>query len=179
MSRRVTWFVMVLVFAGILPCIHAQIDPNDPLTEDEIQQIRDNKTNPNERIKLYIKFVDDRLSALRQLSAQPKGNNRSAQIRDKLEEFTRLCDELQDNLDMYDEAHADIRKSLKDLKDDAAKWPATLDALPPDQNYEFSQKMAVEAAQSAQDEAKQLAEEQDIFFTAHKNMRNKNGTGPS
>jgi hypothetical protein len=179
MSRRVSWFVLVLVFAGIIPCIHAQSDPNDPLTEDEIQQIRDNKTNPNERIKLYIKFVDERLDAVRQLAANRTGKDWSAQIRDKLEEFTRLCDELQDNLDMYDEAHADIRKSLKDLKEDSMKWPGVLDTLPADRNYEFSQKTALEAAQSAEDEAKQLAEEQDIYFTAHKNMRGKNGTGPS
>ena len=178
MSRRMTWFVLVLVFVGIIPCLHAQMDPNDPLTEDEVQQIRDNRTNPNERIKLYIKFVDERLDSLKQLSAEPKGNDRGVQIRDKLEEFTRLCDELQDNLDMFDEAHADIRKSLKDLKQDSAKWAAILGGLPADQNYDFSQKMAEEAAQSAQDEAKQLAEEQDIFFTAHKNMRGKDGTGP-
>lgn len=178
MSRRTAWFALVLAFAGIVSCIHAQNDPNDPLTEDEIQQIRDNRTNPNERIKLYLKFVDERLDALKQLSARPKGDNRSAQIRDKLEEFTRLCDELQDNLDMYDSAHADIRKSLKDLKEDSAKWPGILETLPADRNYEFSQKMAQEAAQSAEDEAKQLAEEQDIFFTAHKNLRGKNGTGP-
>lgn len=179
MSRRLSWFVLVLVVAGIVPRLHAQLDPNDPLTEDEVQQIRDNKTNPNERIKLYLKFVDERLDAVKQLVATQRGRDWSAQVRDKLEEFTRLCDELQDNLDMYDQAHADIRKSLRDLKEDAAKWPATLDALPANQNYEFSEKTAQEAAQSALDEAKQLAEEQDIFFTAHKNMRGKTGNGPS
>lgn len=176
MHRRIAWSLMVLVFAGILPHLHAQ-DQNDPLTDEEVQQIRDNKTNPNERVKLYIKFLDERLDALKQLAGS-QGNDWSAQVRDKLEEFTRLSDELQDNLDTYDSAHADIRKSLKDLVADTAKWPAVLNALPSNRNYEFSQKTALEAAQSATDEAKQLSIEQDAFFDAHKNMRGKNGTGP-
>ncbi|MGA8107812.1 MAG: hypothetical protein WBD46_07065 [Acidobacteriaceae bacterium] len=178
MSRRFAWFLMVVMLAGFLPRLRAQMDQNDPLTPDEVQQVRDNRTNPNERIKLYLKFLDQRMDALKELSAAPKGNNRSAQVRDKLEEFTRLCDELQDNLDMYDSAHADIRKSLKDLSQDTARWVATLNALPSDRDYEFSEKTALEATQSATDQAKQLSEEQDIFFTAHKNLRGKTGNGP-
>ncbi|HEX4036581.1 MAG TPA: hypothetical protein VHX37_00870 [Acidobacteriaceae bacterium] len=180
MSRRFAWMLMVVMMAGFLPRLWAQADQNDPLTPDEVQQIRDNRTNPNERIKLYIKFLDQRVDALKQLSAQPPGGDTwSAQVRDKLEEFTQLCDELQDNLDMYDSAHADIRKSLKDLKEDTAKWPPVLNGLPENRNYEFSQKTALEAAQSAADQTKQLAEEQDIFFTAHRSLKGKTGNGPS
>jgi len=179
MSRRFAWFLMVVMLAGFLPRLRAQEDQNDPLTPDEVQQVRDNRTNPNERIKLYIRFLDQRMDALKALSAQPGQNNWSAQVRDKLEEFTQLCDELQDNLDMYDEAHADIRKSLKDLKEDTGKWATVLNGLPANRNFEFYQKTAQDAEQSAADEAKRLAEEQDIFFTAHKNLRGKTGNGPS
>lgn len=178
MRRRIAWSLMVLVLTGILPSLHAQQDQNDPLTDDEVQQIRDNKTNPNERIKLYMKFLDERLNELKGLAAGPKGNDWGAQVRDKLEEFTRLSDELQDNLDMYDSAHADIRKSLKDLVADTAKWPGILNSLPANRNYEFYQKTALEAERSASDQVKQLSIEQEAFFDAHKNMRGKNGTGP-
>lgn len=179
MRRRYAWVLAILLIAGLLPSLRAQMDDNnDPLTPDEVQAIRDNKMNPNERIKLYMKFLDQRIDSLRGLSAAPRGNDRSVQIRGKLEEFTHLSDELQDNLDMYDEAHADIRKSLKELTADTAKWPGTLDNLPPDRNYEFAQKIAQEAAQSVSDQTKKLSEEQDIFFEAHKNMRGKNGNGP-
>ncbi|HEX4067380.1 MAG TPA: hypothetical protein VHZ09_15280 [Acidobacteriaceae bacterium] len=178
MRRRIAWSLMVLVLTGILPSLHAQQDQNDPLTDEEVQQIRDNKTNPNERIKLYMKFLDERLNELKGLAAGPKGNDWGAQVRDKLEEFTRLSDELQDNLDMYDSAHADIRKSLKDLVADTAKWPGILNSLPANRNYEFYQKTALEAERSAADQVKQLSIEQEAFFDAHKNMRGKNGTGP-
>lgn len=178
MSRRIVCCLLLFFAAGFAARLHAQ-DQNDPLTEDEIQQIRDNKTNPNERVKLYMKFIDERLDAMKQLAGPGKSRNEKDQIHDKLEEFTRLCDELQDNLDTYDEAHADIRKSLKDLVADTAKWPAELEVVGADPSYDFSRKTAMEAARSASDEAHQLSLEQDVYFDAHKKERGRNGNGPS
>jgi hypothetical protein len=178
MPRRIACFLLSLLFAAALaPRLLAQ-SGNDPLTEDEVQQIRDNKTNPNERIKLYIKFVDQRLDSIRQL-AGPKSPDERGQVRDKLEEFTRLCDELQDNLDTFDSAHADIRKSLKELVSDSARWPDALKAAGADPSYDFSLKTALEAAQSAADEGRQLSIKQDVYFDVHKKERGGTGTGPS
>jgi predicted nuclease with TOPRIM domain len=179
MPRRIACFIfLLLIAAGFVPKLHAQ-DPNDPLTDDEIQQIRDNKTNPNERIKLYIKFIDERLDGIKQLAGGRKSDHEKAEVRGKLEEFTRLCDELQDNLDTYDSAHADIRKSLKDLMADTARWPEALEAAGSDPSYDFSHKTALEAAKSATDEAHQLSLEQAVYFDAHKKERGGTGTGPS
>lgn len=178
MLRRIACFLIVLIAAGSTVRLHAQ-DNQDPLSEDEIQEIRDNAVHPNERIKLYMKFIEERLTSMRQLAGDPDVAHRKAQIRDKLEEFTHLCDELQDNLDTYDEAHADIRKSLKDLVAASAKWPDEIKAAGTDPSYDFSLKTAQEAAQSAADEAKQLSTEQDAFFQTHKDERHKNGNGPS
>jgi hypothetical protein len=177
MVRRIACFLIVLLAAGSAVRLCAQ-DDQDPLSQDEVQEIRDNAVHPNERIKLYMKFIEDRLTAIRELAGDPDVAHRKAQIRDKLEEFTHLCDELQDNLDTYDSAHADIRKSLKELVGASAKWPADLRAAGTDASYDFSLKTAQEAAQSASDEAKQLSTEQDAFFQAHKDERHKNGNGP-
>jgi len=178
MSRRIACFLALLLTFGFVHQLRAQ-EQNDPLTEDEVQQIRDNAIHPDERIKLYIKFISERIDAIKQLVANPDARDRNAQIRAKLEEFTSLCDEIQDNLDTYDSAHADIRKSLKDLVAVSTKWPDVLRTLPSNPNYEFSQKTALEAAQSANDEAKQLSTEQDVYFDVHKKDRHTNGTGPS
>ncbi|HEY6446755.1 MAG TPA: hypothetical protein VIY53_09870 [Acidobacteriaceae bacterium] len=178
MSRRIACFLAVLLACALLPRLQAQ-SHNDPLTEDEVQQIRDNAIHPDERIRLYIKFMGQRLDAIHQLLADQDASDRSAQIRARLEEFTSLCDEVQDNLDTYDSAHADIRKSLKELVAASAKWPDVLNALPPNQKYEFPQKTALEAAQSAIDEAKQMSTEQDVYFDVHKKQRHSNGTAPS
>ena len=179
MQRRVVCSLLLVLVAGFFAArLHAQ-DRDDPLSEDEIQAIRDNKTNPNERIKLYMKFIDQRLDAIRQLAGPGKSRNEKDQIHDKMEEFTRLCDELQDNLDTYNEAHADIRKSLKDLASDTAKWPEELKIVGSDPSYDFSQKTSLEAARSAADQVHQLSLEQDVYFDVHKKERHGNGTGPS
>ena len=157
----------------------AQQNDKDPLTEDEVDQIRDSAIHPDQRIRLYIKFIGQRLDALRELESDPSAPHRSVEISDKLEEFTRLCDEIQDNLDTYDSNHADIRKSLKDLVAASSRWPDEIRAVPADPNYEFSQKMAIESANSALDQAKHLSAEQDVYFDVHKKQRHSNGTGPS
>ncbi|HVT97034.1 MAG TPA: hypothetical protein VHE33_05970 [Acidobacteriaceae bacterium] len=167
----------LLVAAGFAVSVRAYAQ-NDTLTEDEVQEIRDNKVNPNERIKLYLKFIDQRLDAIKQLSAAGKSSKEKGQIHDKFEEFTRLCDELQDNLDTYNEAHADIRKSLKDLVADTARWPAILNAAGSDRSLEFSQKTALEAAKSAADQAHDLSLQQQVYFDVHKKERGGTGTGP-
>jgi hypothetical protein len=179
LSRRIVFCLLLFLAAGLFAARLCAQDRDDPLTEDEIQQIRDNKTNPNERVKLYMKFIDQRLDAIKQLAGPGKSRSEKDQIHDKLEEFTRLCDELQDNLDTYNDAHADVRKSLKDLVADTAKWPQELNIVGSDPSYDFSHKTAIEAARSAADEAHQMSLEQDVYFDAHKKDRGKNGTGPS
>lgn len=178
MSRRIACVLILLLTVGSAQRLRAQ-DQNDPLTEDEIQQIRDNAIHPDDRVKLYLKFITQRLDEIKQLSADSKAGDNRAQIRAKLEEFTHLCDELQDNLDTYDAAHADIRKALKELVAATAKWQDALKLAPDDPTYDFSRITALEAAKSATDQAKQLASEQDVYFTAHKDERHRNGNGPN
>lgn len=177
MPRRFSVCLAVLLIAGLLPRLAAQ-DQKGNLTPDEIQQIRDSDVRPNDRIKLFLKFIDQRTDTLKQLAANPDASHRISRIRGKLQEFTSLCDELQDNIDTYDSAHADIRKSLKEVVEDSAKWPALLHSLPKGSNYDYSVDTAVDSANSAQQDSRQLLAEQDIFFKIHKKMRHHNGSGP-
>src|ERR1700739_2713009 len=107
MSRRIACFFAVLLVFGSSSRMHAQnSNEPDPLTDEEVQQIRDNAIHPDDRIKLYMKFIEERLDAVRPLASKRSPPDEKATVHDKLEEFTRLCDELQDNLDTYDSAHA-------------------------------------------------------------------------
>ena len=177
MPRRIACFLIPLLLAGFVPRLWAQ-EQNDPLSPDEVQQIRDSNIHPDVRIKLFLKFVQERIDALKQLANDANADHRMSQISDKLQEFTSLCDELQDNMDTYDSSHADIRKSLKAVVEASAKWPDVLHALPRESNSDFAVDTAVDSAQSAYQDAKQLATEQEIFFTAHPKLRHKNGAGP-
>lgn len=151
----------------------------DPLTDQEADQVANLRDQPNARLKLYQKFVQQRIDAIKTLGPSPAGEDRKADLRAKYEEFTRICDELQDNLDTFDEAHADIRKSLKDLVPATTKWLAVLNQAAPDRAYDFARKTAVDAAQSTSDDAGKTYEAQKKFFAEHKNERNKNGAGPT
>jgi hypothetical protein len=150
----------------------------DPLSDDEVDQVREYGDRPNERIKLFAKFIEQRIVAIRQLSTDKSAENRSAQLRAKIEEFTRLADELQDNLDTYDQQHADIRKALKDLIPQSDKWQPALNQPLPDPTYDFSRKTAIEAAKNVNEQLKELQKDQEKYFAEHKDQAGKNGTGP-
>lgn len=170
--------ILLLLSPFCSPLLHGQKD-KDPLNDNEVDQLRELRDQPVQRIKLYQKFIEERIAAIKQIGPNPKAEDRKAELRAKLEEFTRLSDELQDNLDTFDDAHADIRKALKDLVPASAKWPDILKQAAPDPSYDFSRETALDAAQSASDQAKQIFESQQKYFAEHKDEANKNGTGPS
>ena len=151
----------------------------DVLTDQESDQIAELRDQPIARIKLYQKFIEQRINAIKDLGANPKAADRKSELRARYEEFTRLSDELQDNLDTFDEAHADIRKALKDLVPATEKWPDILKAAAPDPAYDFSRKTALDAAESTSDQAKKIYDAQLKYFAQHKDEAGKNGTGPS
>ncbi|GGH11881.1 hypothetical protein [Silvibacterium dinghuense] len=170
---------MLFCAAFLAPAfLHAQND-KDPLNDQEVDQIRELRNQPVERIKLYQKFIEARISAIKEIGAHPKTDDRKAELRAKLEEFTHLSDELQDNLETFDDSHADIRKALKDLVPVSSKWKEILQAAVPDPAYDFSQETALDSAQSTADQARELLQSQQKYFAEHKNEANKNGTGPS
>lgn len=151
----------------------------DPLTSQEADKIADLRDQPNARIKLYQKFIQERIDAIKSIGPDPASEDRKADLRAKYQEFTRISDELQDNLDTFDQAHADIRKSLKDLIPATAKWTAVLNQSSGDGTDDFARKTALDSVQSTTDEAKQMYKSQEQYFKEHKNERGKNGTGPS
>lgn len=179
MQRVFSRILAALLLASPFLCItlHAQQN-KDVLNDQESDQIAELRDQPNARIKLYQKFVQQRIDAIKQLGPNPSGDDLKAQLRAKYEEFTRLCDELQDNLDTFDEAHADMRKSLKDLVPAAAKWPDALNQAAPDRSYDFSRKTALDCAKSTSEDAQKIYESQKKYFAEHKDEAGKNGTGP-
>ena len=151
----------------------------DPLNEDEVDQVREYGDRPNDRIKLFAKFIEQRVTAIKQLSTDKKVAYQGAELRAKIEELTRLVDELQDNLDTYDEQHADVRKALKDLVPETDKWEPVLQLPPPNADYDFARQTAIEAVKSVIDQCKTLQKDQEKYFAEHKDQAGKNGSGPS
>ncbi len=173
--------VTFLVLTSLVPLAAAQ-DKNDPLTEAEVEKLREVADEPIERVKLFMTFIAQRTDAIAEMVGDTRIQNKPPKIRKLLQEYTYLVDELQDNLDNYDETHADIRKALKDLIPASKKWLDTVNKPPPDPVYDFPRKTAADAAQSLVDQATQLQTDQEKFFAEQKKQKKeeeKTGYVPS
>ncbi len=85
----------------------------EPLTQAEIDQIRDASWEPRQRLALYVQFTRARLVKLEEMRNDPKTKNRPQQTHDMLDDVQLLYDELNDNIDTYVDRKDDIRKPLK------------------------------------------------------------------
>jgi hypothetical protein len=107
----------------------AQKQKREPLTEAEVDKIAEAGVDPNARVDLYTQFLNEHADAIKSLSNRKSSDARASRLSDALEDFTALMDELGENLDMYSERKADIRKSLQKLNDATSRWQGILRAL--------------------------------------------------
>src|SRR5437588_11876064 len=181
--RIVRMVATVLLLAGIP--IMAQ-KRRDPLTQPEIEKIRDTSWEPKLRLPLYVEFARARLVKMEQVRSDPKTVNRAKQTHDLLDDFQLLYDELNDNIDTYVDRHDDIRKPLKLVIEADGEFQAKLRGLKDAadvpaaeaQQYEFVLNNALETVDSSAEDHKKLLQDQEEQ-AKHKKL-NKNpsaGTG--
>jgi len=101
----------------------------DPLSQSEIDQVRDASWEPQKRLALYVTFARDRLTKLETMRSDPKTKDRPQQTHDFLDAFLRIYDELNDNIDTYVGRKDDIRKPLKAVVEADTEFQAKLRAL--------------------------------------------------
>jgi hypothetical protein len=142
---------------------------HDPLTQSEIDQIRDASWEPKERLTLYLQFARARLVKLEQARSDPKAKDRPQQTHDLLDDFQRLYDELNDNIDTYVDRKDDIRKPLKLIVEADTEFQSKLLALknaadvpPPEAaTYEFVLTNALETLDTSSEEHRSLLADQE------------------
>lgn len=144
----------------------------DPLTQAEIDQLRDTAVEPEMRMKLYVQFARTRLVALEQMRADPKVTDRPEKTHRMLEDFLSVYDELNDNLDNFEGRKSDLRKALKAVIEGDNEFQAKLRALQDDARstkeesaeYRFILSNAIESVDSnTEDHRKLLAEQEEIW----------------
>jgi hypothetical protein len=140
----------------------------DPLTERQIEDVREAGDEPLQRIKLFVGYVDERSKGIHDLNADTHAQNKPLRMHNLLDEFTRLSDDLQDNMDNFNEQHADLRKVLKELVDKSTQWGTVLNEPPPSNQYDFVRKTAVDANQSVHESAAQMLADEEKYFIEKK-----------
>jgi len=162
------WFAAALLLLMTVSVLTAQ-RRRDPLTQPEIDQIRDTSWEPKQRLPLYIEFARARLVKLEQMRTDPKTKDRARQTHDLLDDFQLLYDELNDNIDTYADRKDDIRKPLRVIIEADNEFQAKLRALkdaagvtPQEaEQYEFVLTNAIETVDASIDDHRKLLEEQE------------------
>jgi hypothetical protein len=156
--------------ALLLSCSARADRRRDPLSQLEIDQLRDTAQDPDLRLKLYVKFARARLDAIEQVRSDPKVTDRSQPTHDRLQDFLDVYDELNDNVDTYADRKSDLRKALKAVIDADTEFQAKLRALKSSataipsetQKYDFLLTNALDTVDaSAQDHRQLLAEQEE------------------
>ena len=164
-------FALGLLFLTLAPLGAAQ-RREDPLTQPEIDQLRDTAVEPELRMKLYVQFARSRLVALEQMRSDPKTTDRAHQTHNMLADFVAVYNELNDNLDNFVERRSDLRKALKWVTEGDTEFQAKLRALKDDArttpqeaaDYQFVLSDAIESVDNgATDHRKLLNEEQEAW----------------
>ena len=135
--------VIFLCFALALPLAADR----DFLTADEADQIRVAQ-EPNERLKLYVHFAQQRLDLLKHMFASQKPG-RSALIHDTLDDFSKIVEAIDTVTDdalkrkvTVDEGVAAVAKAEKEMLPVLKQFE---ESRPKDfSRYEFSLKQAIE-----------------------------------
>jgi hypothetical protein len=173
--RCYTAILICLLFAAPLP---AQKEKREPLTEAQIEQIREAAIYPDERVSLYTKFLNERADVIKGLTNRARSAARGRRLDDELQDFTALMDEFGSNLDVYSDRHADIRKSLKPLPEATQRWVGILRALPGEPGFDLARKEAIESGEDLADQATRLLHEQTEYFNLHKDQQGQDRAEP-
>jgi hypothetical protein len=170
--RWQTVLTLLFVLAFPLASRLAAQRRDDPLNPLEIDQLRDAMLDPDERLKLYVKFSRDRLTKLEQMRADPKTTERGLHTHDLLQDFLTIYEELDDNVEMYFDRKNDIRHPLRMIIEADTEFQSRLRALKDSANadpkeakqYEFVLGDALDTVDSsAEDHRKTLSEVEDYM----------------
>jgi len=169
---------IAVAFALSAPLL-GQVHDRDPLNDKEVDQLRETAIEPDKRLKLMVEFTKARMLAIDQLRSDPKlAKDRGKRIHDLLEDLGTLVDEIDDNVDDYNQREADLRKPLKEIVQmdtefqaklreikNAAQDPKNIDEA---SDYKFALDDAVESVDQSATTTRKLLEEQNVKFAKKK-----------
>lgn len=166
--------VILSLFLCLAPVLRAQ-DREDALSQAEVEKLRDTNREPDQRVMVFVKFLDERTDKIRDLVAKPRRPGREEDIHDAMEQFISIVDSLEDNLNEYGPRHRDVRKSLPKLLRAIDRWSSIIKSPGDDEAYNVSRKLSLEAIRDLREDTEHLIEDQKTWFAAHPPQKDAQG----
>ncbi len=176
--HRLSLIAFAAIALGFAQPLHAQKEHRRPLTEAQVDKIREAGIDPDARIKLYAQFAGEHVDTIKGLVPRVRSGARTKRMDDELQDLTALMDELGSNLDQYGERKADIRKSLKSVTEQSKVWLATLNTIPSEAGFDLARKEAIDSGKDLADQASQMLKEQIEYFDLHKDEKGQERAEP-
>lgn len=175
---RIRSLTLVAVLIVTSAPLWSQIHDRDPLTDAEVDQLRETAIEPEKRLKLMVDFTKARMTSLEQVRTDPKAKDRGKRMHDLLEDISTLVDEIDDNVDDYNERSADLRKPLKQVVEMDSDLQTKLHELKNTENdpknideasdYKFALDDAIESIDQSAATNRKLLDEQNVKFAKKK-----------
>lgn len=161
----------LVVMAGLVVALaaplRAQDDADGPLTQAEVEQLREMAPVPMERMKVFEKILDARVKEIEDLLGKAPRPGYALDMHDALDQFGQIADEFNDNLDEWEKNKRDVRKELPKLLKNEERWAAVLRSPPANEGYDVVRKIAQDNLQDMRDLSGQMQAEQEAYFKAH------------
>ncbi|HET9742079.1 MAG TPA: hypothetical protein VFQ00_04955 [Terriglobales bacterium] len=160
----------------------SQANQRDPLNDKEVDQLRETAVEPEKRLKLYVQFTRERMDNVEKLRNDPKAPpDRGTKIHDLLEDVASLVDEIDDNVENYDERSADLRKPLKEVIQMDSEFQTKLQQMKAQADdpknsaqsaeYQFALDDAIDSVNSSAGSSRKLLAEQNVKFEKKKEKK--------
>jgi hypothetical protein len=148
---------------------------HEALTPAEIEELRSEADNPPLRVKLYMRFMDERTARVTQLATSQLVEHRGLKMHDALVQATAISDEIQDNLDEYAgyetnqrQPVPNLKKVLEEMQRSLATWQAAMAALKPNPDYDFVLENCTESLNGLKEQIPELLASQAKYFEEKK-----------
>lgn len=168
---------ILLLCLGTANDLLAQKNRREPLTDTQQDKIAEAGVDPDARVALYTKFLNEHSDVLQGLIKRGE-SGRDQRVDGELQDFSALMDELGSNLDTLGARKADIRKSLKPLSESVLRWQQVLQSLPSRPAFQISRDEAIDAAKDLADQISLLVTEQKDYFDKHKDEAGQDRAEP-
>jgi hypothetical protein len=142
-------------------------DADGPLSEAEIESVRESAYIPMERMQAFERILDTREKTIGTLLAKSNRPGYAASMHDALDQFGQIADEFNDNLDELGRAHRDVRKELPKLIKATERWASVLRNPAENDAYNIVKKIALDSVNEMHEIVLQMQTDEEAYFKAH------------